>query len=146
MVGIGVLLMLTAFAGLLLWWRTERLDDMRWYLRALVWMVPRPWIANFLGWITTELGRQPFMVYGLLTDAQGVSANTYGEVLVGLVGLWAVYLTLIGLDIYLLSVTARAGVAHRPETQIGAAPAPNYDGPGFQESTREHEARSEGVR
>ena len=139
MVGIGVLLMLTAFAGLLLWWRTDRLDSMRWYLRALVWMVPLPWIANFLGWITTEVGRQPFMVYGLLTDAQGVSANTFGEVLVGLVGLWVVYLMLIGLDIYLLRATARAGVDHRPETQIGAAPAPNYDGPGFQGSTRDHE-------
>ena len=41
------------------------------------------------------------------------------------------YLALIGLDIYLLSVTARAGVHHAPEAQIAAAPAPNYAGSGF---------------
>ena len=45
--------------------------------------------------------------------------------------LWVVYLGLIGLDIYLLSVTARAGVHHVPEAQITAAPPPNYAGAGF---------------
>ena len=79
MVGIGMLLLLTAFLGLFLWWRRRGgLDETRWYLRALVWIVPLPWLANFFGWITTEMGRQPFMVYGLLTVEQGVSANTVG--------------------------------------------------------------------
>ena len=132
MVGIGMVLMLAAFGGLFLWWRRRaRLDETRWYLRTLVWLLPLPWIANFTGWIVTEMGRQPFMVYGLLTVEQGVSANTAGEVLAGLIGLWVVYLALIGLDIYLLSVTARAGVHHAPEAQIAAAPAPNYAGAGF---------------
>jgi cytochrome bd ubiquinol oxidase subunit I len=130
MVGIGSLLLLTAFTGLFLWWRGTL--HSRWYLRALVWMVPLPWIANFTGWMVTEMGRQPFMVYGELTVQQGVSANSVGEVLAGLIGLWAVYLMLIGLDIYLLTVTARAGVHHTPEKQIAAAPPPSYaaDGPG----------------
>jgi len=133
MVGIGMLLLLAAFGGLFLWWRKrEALNETRWYLRALLLLIPLPWIANFSGWITTEMGRQPFMVYGLLKVEEGVSANTTGEVLVGLVGLWIVYLTLIGLDIYLLSVTARAGLHDKPEAQILAAPAPNYGGPGFQ--------------
>ena len=79
-----------------------------------MWIVPLPWLANFFGWIVTEMGRQPFMVYGLLTVEQGVSANSVGEVLAGLIGLWVVYLGLIGLDIYLLSVTARAGIHHAP--------------------------------
>jgi cytochrome bd ubiquinol oxidase subunit I len=52
-------------------------------------------------------------------------------VLAGLIGLWIVYLGLIGLDVYLLSVTARAGVHHVPEAQIAAAPAPDYAGDGF---------------
>jgi cytochrome d ubiquinol oxidase subunit I len=39
---------------------------------------------------------------------------------------------LIGLDIYLLSVTARAGIHHKPEAQLVAAPAPSYEGAGFQ--------------
>jgi cytochrome d ubiquinol oxidase subunit I len=132
MVGIGMLLLLAAFTGLFLWWRRRAgLDETRWYLRALVWIVPLPWLANFFGWIVTEMGRQPFMVYGLLTVEQGVSANSAGEVLAGLIGLWIVYLGLIGLDIYLLTVTARAGVHHAPEAQIAAAPAPNYAGSGF---------------
>ncbi|GBF03946.1 cytochrome bd ubiquinol oxidase subunit I [Deinococcus aerius] len=133
MVGIGMLMLLAAFGGAFLWWRRRgRLNDTRWYLRALLFTLPLPWIANFCGWITTEMGRQPFMVYGLLTTVEGVSANSYGEVLVGLIGLWIVYLALIGLDIYLLTVTARAGIHHKPEAQMLAAPAPNYAGEGFQ--------------
>lgn len=137
MVAIGGLLLGAAFLGLFLWWRTRgRLDETRWYLKVLVLLLPLPWIANFLGWIVTEMGRQPFMVYGLLTVPEGVSANTATEVLAGLVGLWVVYLGLIGLDIFLLTVTARAGIAHKPEVQILAAPAPSYAGEGFQDYDR----------
>ena len=133
MVAIGSLLLLAAFTGLFLWWRRRAaLDGTRWYLRALVLLLPLPGVANFLGWIVTEMGRQPFMVYGLLTVPEGVSANSSGEVLTGLVGLWVVYLGLIGLDIFLLTVTARAGIRHKPEAQLVAAPAPNYAGEGFQ--------------
>jgi cytochrome d ubiquinol oxidase subunit I len=137
MVGIGMLLMLAAFGGLFLWWRRRQgLDETRWYLRALVWLLPLPWLANFFGWITTEMGRQPWIVQGLLKVEDAVSPNTAGEVLAGLIGLWIAYLTLIGLDIYLLTVTARAGIHHRPEAHIAAAPAPNYAGEGFQEYER----------
>ncbi|TKV56992.1 cytochrome ubiquinol oxidase subunit I [Nakamurella flava] len=135
MVGIGMVLLATAFGGLALWWwgrkgRKDRLLTNRLFLRWLVWIVPLPWLANFFGWITTEMGRQPFMVYGLLRVDQGVSPNSFTEVLVGLIGLWAIYLALIGLDIYLLSVTARAGIDHKPSAEIVAAPAPSYsEGP-----------------
>jgi cytochrome bd ubiquinol oxidase subunit I len=133
MVGIGVLLLLAAFTGLFLWWRRrEKLVETRWYLKVLVLLIPLPWIANFAGWITTEMGRQPFMVYGLLTVSEGVSANTVGEVLAGLIGLWVVYLALIGLDVYLLTVTARAGISHQPQAQIQAAPPPTYTDEGLQ--------------
>jgi cytochrome d ubiquinol oxidase subunit I len=133
MVAIGSLLLATAFLGLFLWWRRrERLDTTRWFLRALVLFIPLPWIANFTGWMVTEMGRQPFMVYGLLTVQEGVSPNSAGEVLAGLIGLWAVYLALIGLDVYLLTVTARAGIHRKPEAQLVAAPAPDYEGAGFQ--------------
>ena len=136
MVAIGSLLLLAAFTGIFLWWRRRGdLDTTRWYLRALVLLLPLPWIANFLGWIVTEMGRQPFMVYGLLTVEQGVSANSVGEVLAGLIGLWVVYLGLIGLDIFLLTVTARAGLRH-PSAQILSAPAPEYDDVGLQSYDR----------
>ncbi|MGY1722172.1 cytochrome ubiquinol oxidase subunit I [Blastococcus sp. SYSU DS0533] len=133
MVAIGSLLLATAFLGLFLWWRRRQgLNQTRWFLKALVLFIPLPWIANFTGWMTTEMGRQPFMVYGLLTVEEGVSANTFGEVLAGLIGLWVVYLALIGLDIYLLTVTARAGIHRKPEVQMLSAPAPDYEGAGFQ--------------
>lgn len=137
MVGIGMLLILVSFLGLFLWWRRrDGLDTTRWYLRVLLFTLPLPWLANFLGWVTTEMGRQPWIVYGLLKVEDAVSPNTFGEVLAGLVGLWVVYLMLIGLDIYLLAVTARAGVHHRPEAQISAAPAPSYVGEGFAPAER----------
>jgi cytochrome d ubiquinol oxidase subunit I len=137
MVAIGGLLLATAFLGMFLWWRRRGgLDTTRWYLRLLLLCLPLPWIANFLGWIVTEMGRQPFMVYGLLTVQQGISANTTTEVLVGLVGLWAVYLGLIGLDIYLLRATAKAGIHRKPDAQLVSAPAPDYAGAGFQDYDR----------
>ena len=130
---IGSFLAFVAFVGLFLWWRRrERLDLTRWYLRVLLFTLPLPWLANFLGWLVTELGRQPFMVYGLLTVREGISANAPGEVLAGLIGLWTVYLGLIGLDVYLLTKTARAGL-HDPENQMTSAPAPDYADPGFTE-------------
>jgi cytochrome d ubiquinol oxidase subunit I len=133
MVGVGMLLIGLSFLGLFLWWRRRQaLDTTRWYLRVLLFALPLPWLANFLGWVTTEQGRQPWIVYGLLKVEDAVSPNTFGEVLAGLIGLWAVYLMLIGLDIYLLTVTARAGIHHKPEAQITAAPAPSYAGEGFQ--------------
>jgi cytochrome d ubiquinol oxidase subunit I len=131
MVGVGMLLIGLSFLGLFLWWRRrERLDTTRWYLRALLFALPLPWLANFLGWVTTEMGRQPWIVYGLLKVEDAVSPNTFGEVLAGLIGLWVAYLALIGLDIYLLTVTARAGLRHRPEAEIAAAPAPSYSAEG----------------
>jgi cytochrome d ubiquinol oxidase subunit I len=89
------------------------------------------------------MGRQPFMVYGLLTVPQGVSANTSTEVLAGLIGLWVVYLGLMGLDIYLLSVTARAGLT-TPEAQIASAPSPDYDDVGFSGEPEPASAHREG--
>ncbi|SNT05766.1 cytochrome bd-I ubiquinol oxidase subunit 1 apoprotein [Geodermatophilus pulveris] len=139
MVAIGSLLLATAFLGLFLWWRRRAsLDETRWFLRALVWFIPLPWIANFTGWVTTEMGRQPFMVYGWLTVEEGVSANSSSEVLVGLVGLWIVYLGLIGLDVYLLSSTARAGVHRKPGAQLLAAPPPDYQGVGLADYDRKN--------
>lgn len=131
MVGIGSVLGLVAFGGLFLWWRQrERLNTNTWYLRIALLCLPLPWLANFLGWIVTEMGRQPWIVQGLMRVEAGVSGNTFAEVLAGLIGLWVVYLGLIGLDIYLLSATARAGV-HAPPTQMTSAPAPDYADPAF---------------
>ncbi len=82
---------------------------MRW-LGLFVLAIALPYIANTSGWVLTELGRQPFIVYGLLRTDQAVSPNlTTGMVLFSLVGFALIYAALMGTDAYLMFRTARAG-------------------------------------
>ena len=144
MVAIGSVLGLVAFGGLFLWWRQrDRLDRNRWFLRAALACLPLPWLANFLGWVVTEMGRQPWIVQGLMRVEAGVSSNSFAEVLAGLIGLWVVYLGLIGLDIYLLRSTVRAGL-HTPDAEIGSAPAPDYSKAGLGGGPGQHRGSGEG--
>ena len=72
MVGIGVLMLLVGLWSLWLRWR-RRLYDSGMLLRLAVLMGPSGFVAVLAGWITTEVGRQPYTVYGLLRTAQSVS-------------------------------------------------------------------------
>jgi cytochrome d ubiquinol oxidase subunit I len=72
MVGIGVLMVLVGLWSLALRWR-HRLYDSGMLLRLAVLMGPSGFVAVLAGWITTEVGRQPYTVYGLLRTAQSVS-------------------------------------------------------------------------
>ncbi|MDE3206812.1 MAG: cytochrome ubiquinol oxidase subunit I [Acidobacteriota bacterium] len=79
MIGAGVLLMgLTAWGLWLL--RKGRLGESVWYRRAALAGIALPLISNSTGWIFTEVGRQPWIVYGLMTTAKGVSAVTTADV------------------------------------------------------------------
>jgi Cytochrome bd-type quinol oxidase, subunit 1 len=94
MVGLGTIFV--AIMGLaLLLLRRERLFRLRWMLWILFLATPFPFIANIAGWFTTELGRQPWIVYGLLHTAQGSSTNvSSGNVLFTLLGFAGMYLLL----------------------------------------------------
>jgi len=96
MVGIGTLLpAIMAVAAFLLWKR--RLWTSRWALWLLLLATPFPFIANIAGWLTAELGRQPWVIYGLLHTAEGVSPLlTTGNVLFSLIGFAGMY-TLISM-------------------------------------------------
>ncbi|MGH8528646.1 MAG: cytochrome ubiquinol oxidase subunit I [Nevskiales bacterium] len=72
MVGCGLVMILLAWAGVALWWR-GKLDDSQWYLRLLCLSGPLGFLAVLAGWVTTECGRQPWTVYGLLRTADSVS-------------------------------------------------------------------------
>ncbi len=72
MVGAGMAMILLSAAGLLLW-RRGRLDDSRRYLTVALWAIPIPFVAHAAGWIFTEMGRQPWVVQGLLHTADAVS-------------------------------------------------------------------------
>ena len=92
MVGIGLLMLGLVAAS---WWlRFEgRLFETRWFLRACEFVAPLGFIAVLAGWTTTEVGRQPWTVYGLLRTADSVSPSLTGaDVLISLVGYIVVYL------------------------------------------------------
>jgi cytochrome d ubiquinol oxidase subunit I len=72
-------------------------------LRLFIWSIPLPLAACQLGWIAAEVGRQPWIVYGLLKTAQAQSINvSAGEILFSIILFGIVYLLLGGLYIYLL--------------------------------------------
>ena len=76
-----------------------------------------PYLANTSGWVLTEMGRQPFIVYGLLKTDQAMSPGlSPGTVLFSLIGFALIYGTLMGVDIHLLTKYAKAGPAS-PETE-----------------------------
>jgi cytochrome d ubiquinol oxidase subunit I len=83
--------------------------QIRW-LGVFVFAIALPYIANTSGWILTEMGRQPFIVYGLLKTEDAISPGlTTGMVLFSLIGFALIYAALIGVDIFLLVRSAKAG-------------------------------------
>jgi cytochrome bd ubiquinol oxidase subunit I len=117
MVGLGtIFIAITVIATFLLWRR--RLFESRWMLWILMLATPFPFIANTAGWLTAELGRQPWIAYGLLRTEEGVSPLvSSGNVLFTLIGFAGMYL-IMGLLYFVLMVRE---VAHGPE----AAQAPS---------------------
>ena len=94
MVGLGTLfILIMALAAFLLWRR--QLFRARWMLWILLLATPFPFIANTAGWFTAELGRQPWVVYGLMRTSQGKTAPlSAGNVLFTLLGFLGLYLLL----------------------------------------------------
>jgi cytochrome bd ubiquinol oxidase subunit I len=81
----------------------------RW-IKWLPWAIALPYIANTSGWILTEMGRQPWIVQGLLKTEQGVTpTNSSGMVLFTLIGFVVLYAVLMVADVYLLTRFAKAG-------------------------------------
>lgn len=102
MVAIGMLLIgLTLFASFQ-WWR-GKLFEKKWLLKLFVFAVFLPQIANQVGWFTAEMGRQPWVVYGLLKTSDALSATvTANQVWFSLILFTVIYVVLFGLFVYLL--------------------------------------------
>ena len=81
----------------LAWWFTRRgrMPTSRWFWGISIWMIAAPWLGNLFGWIFTENGRQPWVVYGLLKTEDAVSDLSVGLVATSLAGFVALY-TIIG--------------------------------------------------
>ena len=73
MVGTGSVMLAVAAWVAWIWWRTRRLPDNKWLLRALVCCAPLGFIAVETGWFVTELGRQPWIIYGFMRTRDAVT-------------------------------------------------------------------------
>lgn len=109
MVGIGMLLIVISLGSALAWWRGG-LFKRRWLLWVLVYSVLLPQLANQLGWFSAEVGRQPWIVYGLLRTSEGLSKSvSSGDVIISIVLFSLIYLLLFALFIYLLNEKIQHG-------------------------------------
>jgi cytochrome d ubiquinol oxidase subunit I len=114
MVGLGLWFIFITGWGLLNWWR-DRLETDRLWQRAAALTLFLPFLANSAGWLVTELGRQPWVVFGLLRTEQGVSPNVGPiSVWISMLGFTIVYALLAAAGFYLMHRFARPGqVTHQ---------------------------------
>jgi cytochrome bd ubiquinol oxidase subunit I len=130
MVGLGTLMLLLGLASLAA--RAARgLYTWRWLHRFALLMGPSGFVAVIAGWITTEVGRQPYTIYGLLRTADSVSPLAAPAVGASLVAFVIVYFAVFGMGTwYLLRLMSRAPQPHEPELPnapahaAGITPAP----------------------
>lgn len=109
MVAIGLLLILLSWIGVILW-ATKKLPTTKWYLWVGVFSVLLPHFANQLGWMSAEIGRQPWIVYGLLRTKDALSkVVTFNEVLFSIILFGLIYLLLFILFIFLLDRKIKLG-------------------------------------
>jgi cytochrome d ubiquinol oxidase subunit I len=92
MVGIGTLMPLIA---LFAWFKRRDLGKYPWFLKLLPWTIPLPYLGMQAGWVVAEVGRQPWIVYGLMRTSDAVSPVSGGQVGFTLVAIVALY-TLLG--------------------------------------------------
>ena len=126
MVGAGVLMLILVLAGLVL--RVlGRLFTSEWYLRACQWAMPLGFIAVLAGWTTTEVGRQPWTVYGLLRTADSVTPSlTPQHVLISLILYAVAYLLIYPTGLLFMQRLVRNGPGEtlaEPEPQVEAGRA-----------------------
>jgi cytochrome d ubiquinol oxidase subunit I len=125
MVGFGFLFLLVSFVA---FWKRKEIEAWPRLLRIFPWMIPLPYLANQLGWTIAEMGRQPWLVYGLMRTKDGVSPIAVSQVTVSLIAFLLVYSLLGAVDFYLLWKYARMGVpeeASAPAASEGQTAAAN---------------------
>lgn len=118
MAGLGtIFIAVMALAAFLLW--RGRLFETRWLLWVIFLCVPLPYVANTAGWMTAELGRQPWVVYGLMRTAAGYSKYIHaGNGLFTLLGFMGLYAVLAILFIFLIVQIMSEGPVESPAHAI----------------------------
>jgi cytochrome d ubiquinol oxidase subunit I len=120
MLALGFLMLFAVVAAL--WLRSRgRLYDEGWFLRLCQWLSPIGFIAVIAGWVTTEVGRQPWVIYGLMRTADGVTPSLTGaDVLASLLVYVVVYSIVFPAGLYYLVRIVRVGprAAETPEPAV----------------------------
>ena len=118
MVAMWALMVFVTAAGFY-YWRKKQLAKKKWVLWALILSVVFPQIANQTGWMTAEIGRQPWIVYGILKTPQGVSPTIVSsQVLVSILMFIVIYVFLFALFMFLLNHK----IQHGPEEEEEGEP------------------------
>ncbi|MFK4762962.1 cytochrome ubiquinol oxidase subunit I [Microbacterium sp. ZW T5_45] len=113
MIGLGIASALVAVAGL--WLTRKNAKPLApWMWKLAIWSFPLSLAANIMGWVFTEMGRQPWIVFGLMTTKDGVSPGTTGlEVLISLIAFTSIYAALAVVEVRLIIKAAQKG----PDTE-----------------------------
>jgi cytochrome bd ubiquinol oxidase subunit I len=126
MAGFGSLAALLAAFGLWLT-RRRRIPDSRWFYRIAIWALPLPYLASTMGWIFTEMGRQPWTVFGLMTTAQSVSPGvTVSSVIISMTVFTLLYGGLAAIAWWLIVRHVKAGAPVEAADPDAAEPLPVF--------------------
>ena len=118
MVGLGLLMLALGLASLWARWR-GRLYESRGLHRFALVMAPAGFVAVIAGWVTTEVGRQPYVIYGLLRTADAVSPLDAPAVGTSLVAFVLVYFAVFGVGVwYILRLMAKPPEPHEPDPEV----------------------------
>jgi len=121
MVGLGLLMVFTGFVAIFLYFR-KSLFTKRWFQYWCLAMMPSGFIAILTGWIVTEMGRQPYIVYGLMRTAEAASPVLGQQVFLSLIAFIIVYTFVFGAGVYYIGKLVRKGpLPHvKPEEIYGS--------------------------
>ncbi len=106
MVGLGVIFILLTVFG---WFKRNKLLENSLYLKIMMFAIPLPYLAIQLGWVVAEIGRQPWLVYGVVRTADGTSPVAVSQVAFSLVGFVLIYSVLGAAGFYLMFQKAKKG-------------------------------------
>jgi cytochrome d ubiquinol oxidase subunit I len=110
MIGLGMLHALIALFGLWVTRKGAKKEPAKWMWKIAIWSFPLALGANIVGWVFTEMGRQPWIVFSLMTTRDGVSPGVSGvEVLISLIAFTAIYAALAVVEIRLIIRAAQKG-------------------------------------
>jgi cytochrome d ubiquinol oxidase subunit I len=112
MVGMGVLMLAVSWTAT--WFTLRREQHPRWLLRTLAAMTFSGWVAVLAGWLVTEIGRQPYLVYGVLTTAEAASSVPASNIAITLIAYFIVYVLLLISYLVVVTQLARAAAGVEP--------------------------------